>query len=92
MTRVTNKDTEHANALVKTIESDDFFDGAYKGKVITVHSQTKGEEKDEVVEQLLTVEDPANPVEIVVHVNMLKEGWDVTNLYAAAVSATKSGS
>ncbi|MFN7842255.1 MAG: helicase-related protein, partial [Pirellula sp.] len=56
-------------------------DGAYKGKVITVHSQTKGEEKDEVVEQLLTVEDPANPVEIVVHVNMLKEGWDVTNLY-----------
>lgn len=78
---VVAKDTEHANAIVKTIESDDFFDGAYKGKVITVHSQTKGEEKDEVVEQLLTVEDPANPVEIVVHVNMLKEGWDVTNLY-----------
>lgn len=78
---VVAKDTEHANALMKTIESEDFFDGAYKGKVITVHSQTKGEEKDEVVEKLLTVEDPANPVEIVVHVNMLKEGWDVTNLY-----------
>jgi type III restriction enzyme len=27
------------------------------------------------------VEDPANPTEIVIHVNMLKEGWDVTNLY-----------
>jgi len=27
------------------------------------------------------VEDPNNPTEIVVHVNMLKEGWDVTNLY-----------
>ena len=78
---VVAKDTEHANALMATIESKDFFDGAYKGKVITVHSKTKGEEKDEVVEQLLTVEDPANPVEIVVHVNMLKEGWDVTNLY-----------
>lgn len=78
---VVARDTEHANALVKTIESDDFFDGAYKGKCITVHSKTKGEEKDEVVEQLLTVEDPKNPVEIVVHVNMLKEGWDVTNLY-----------
>jgi type III restriction enzyme len=78
---VVAKDTEHANAIVQTIESNDFFEGAYKGKVITVHSQTKGEEKDEVVEQLLTVEDPANPVEIVVHVNMLKEGWDVTNLY-----------
>ncbi len=75
------RDTEHANALMQTIESDSFFDGAYKGKVITVHSKTSGEEKDEVVEQLLTVEDPKNPVEIVVHVNMLKEGWDVTNLY-----------
>jgi type III restriction enzyme len=75
------RDTEHANALMQTIESDAFFDGAYKGKVITVHSKTSGEEKDEVVEQLLTVEDPKNPVEIVVHVNMLKEGWDVTNLY-----------
>jgi len=78
---VVAKDTEHANALMATIESKDFFDGAYKGKVITVHSKTTGDEKDEIVEQLLTVEDPANPVEIVVHVNMLKEGWDVTNLY-----------
>lgn len=78
---VVAKDTDHANALMATIESDDFFDGAYKGKVITVHSKTKGEEKDEVVEKLLKVEDPTNPVEIVVHVNMLKEGWDVTNLY-----------
>jgi type III restriction enzyme len=78
---VVAKDTEHANALVKTIEDASFFEGQYKGKVITVHSQTKGEEKDETVQQLLTVEDPNNPVEIVVHVNMLKEGWDVTNLY-----------
>lgn len=78
---VVAQDTEHANALVKTVESDEFFEGQYNGKVITVHSQTKGEEKDEIVQQLLTVEDPENPIEIVVHVNMLKEGWDVTNLY-----------
>lgn len=78
---VVAKDIDHANALMATIESKEFFEGAYKGKVITVHSKTKGEENDAVVEQLLTVEDPANPVEIVVHVNMLKEGWDVTNLY-----------
>ncbi|MBI4579512.1 MAG: DEAD/DEAH box helicase family protein [Planctomycetes bacterium] len=73
--------TEHANALVRTVEGDDFFEGRYKGRVITVHSAQTGEEKDETVQQLLTVEDPANPVQIVVHVNMLKEGWDVTNLY-----------
>ncbi|MBL0316351.1 MAG: hypothetical protein IPP69_11445 [Flavobacteriales bacterium] len=28
-----------------------------------------------------TVEHPDNPIEIVIHVNMLAEGWDVTNLY-----------
>ena len=74
-------DTAHANALQQTVESEGFFDGRYKGKVIQVHSNIRGEEKDDVVQQLLTVEHPDNPVEIVIHVNMLKEGWDVTNLY-----------
>ena len=37
--------------------------------------------EEETVEKLLTVEQNDNPVEIVIHVNMLKEGWDVTNLY-----------
>ena len=78
---VVAQDTAHANALVRLMEEPDFFEGRYKGKVITVHSNQRGEEKDETVQQLLTVEDPANPVEIVVHVNMLKEGWDVTNLF-----------
>lgn len=78
---VVAQDTTHANALQQVIESDEFFEGRYKGKIITVHSNIRGEEKDDVVEQLLDVEDPKNPVEIVIHVNMLKEGWDVTNLY-----------
>lgn len=78
---VVAENTEHANAIVKTMESDDFFEGRYKGRVITVHSAQTGEEKDDTVAQLLTVEDPNNPTEVVVHVNMLKEGWDVTNLY-----------
>jgi type III restriction enzyme len=78
---VVAKDTTHANDLLKRIEADDFFGGRYKGRVITVHSNQTGEEKDETVQQLLSVEDPANPTEIVIHVNMLKEGWDVTNLY-----------
>jgi type III restriction enzyme len=74
-------DTAHANALQQVIEGDGFFEGRYKGKVIQVHSNIRGEEKDDVVQQLLTVEHADNPVEIVIHVNMLKEGWDVTNLY-----------
>jgi type III restriction enzyme len=78
---VVAKDTTHAEELLKDIEADTFFEGRYKGRVITVHSNQSGEEKDETVQQLLSVEDPANATEIVIHVNMLKEGWDVTNLY-----------
>jgi type III restriction enzyme len=78
---VVAQDTTHAAALQQVIEGDDFFEGRYKGKVIQVHSALRGEEKDEVVQQLLTVEHVDNPVEIVIHVNMLKEGWDVTNLF-----------
>ena len=78
---VVAKDTGHAGDLLKKIEASDFFEGRYKGRVITVHSNQSGEEKDETVQQLLSVEDPQNPTEIVIHVNMLKEGWDVTNLY-----------
>lgn len=78
---VVAQDTGHADSLVKIIEDESFFDGRYKGRVITVHSGQKGEERDETVQQLLSVEDPGNPTEIVIHVNMLKEGWDVTNLY-----------
>lgn len=34
-----------------------------------------------MIEKLLAVESENEPTEIVIHVNMLKEGWDVTNLY-----------
>ena len=75
------EDTTHAGELVRLLESDEFFDGQYKGRVVQVHSGQRGAEKDENVERLLAVESPDEPTEIVVHVNMLKEGWDVTNLY-----------
>ena len=78
---VVAQNTDHANSLVRTMEDESFFDGRYKGRVITVHSGQTGEERDDTIQQLLSVEDPSNPTEIVVHVNMLKEGWDVTNLY-----------
>ena len=34
-----------------------------------------------MITRLLAVESVDEPTEIVIHVNMLKEGWDVTNLY-----------
>jgi len=75
------KDTEHAGTLRAMIRSDRFFGGRYSDKVMEIHSNQKGEEKEENIRQLLSLEDPDNPIEIVIHVNMLKEGWDVTNLY-----------
>ena len=78
---VVAKDTTHAQWLEEQIKSDEFFRGYYKDKVMQIHSQQKGIEKDENIARLLTLENPANKIEIVIHVNMLKEGWDVTNLY-----------
>ena len=75
------RDTSHASQLMKLITTD-LFDGRYAGKVIQVDSgTTSGAEGDEVVKRLLAVESYDEPTEIVIHVNMLKEGWDVTNLY-----------
>jgi type III restriction enzyme len=46
-----------------------------------VDSSKTGAEEEEMIERLLKVEHTDEPTEIVIHVNMLKEGWDVTNLY-----------
>jgi type III restriction enzyme len=77
---VVAKDTAHAAALKARIESDDFFGGQYRGKVAEVHSNLTGEESNEAMARLVGLEHDAT-TEIVIHVNKLKEGWDVTNLY-----------
>ncbi len=75
------KDTNHATTIHNYICSDEFKDGYYKDKTIMIHSRQARTESDENTRLLLAVEDPENPVEIVIHVNKLKEGWDVNNLY-----------
>lgn len=75
------KDTDHATRVESFIKSDEFRNSAYRDKTIIVHSKQKGSETEANTRLLLDVENPENPVEIVIHVNMLKEGWDVNNLY-----------
>lgn len=75
------RDTTHAGQLLALIKSGAFFEGRYKDKVIQVDSSRTGVEEEKMIEDLLTVEHTDDPTEIVIHVNMLKEGWDVTNLY-----------
>ena len=75
---VSCKDTSHAKSICDYVISDEFYDGEFKEKVLQIDSSSK---TDEQLEQLLTLEKPDNFIEIVIHVDMLKEGWDVANLY-----------
>lgn len=75
------KDMEHSRQIREYLTSPDFFRGYYKDKVLEINSAQRGAEKDENIKLLLSLENPDNRIEIVIHVNMLKEGWDVTNLY-----------
>jgi type III restriction enzyme len=75
------RDTTYAGQLFQLIQSDGFFEGRYREKVIQVDSSKTGKDEEEMIERLLKVEAASEPTEVVIHVNMLKEGWDVTNLY-----------
>ena len=55
-----------------------FMEGRYADAVLTVHSN----KPDEALAELETVEDLDSRVRVIVSVGMLKEGWDVKNVYA----------
>ena len=65
-------DTTYAGEIEAYLKSGDFYGGKYADRV---------RNNDEAIAQLLDIERPGNKIEIVLHVNMLSEGWDVTNLY-----------
>src|SRR6185436_15236403 len=60
--------------------SSEFFGGTFADAVLVVHSNAP----DEALAALATVEEPDSPVRIVISVGMLKEGWDVKNVYVIA--------
>ena len=64
----------------KILRSQEFFSGAYADSVLVVHSDAA----DEALEALAKVEEPDSPVRIIISVGMLKEGWDVKNVYVIA--------
>jgi type III restriction enzyme len=73
------KDINHATEVFEYMSSNAFYKGQFEGKVLQIDSSTK--KVEEIEKQFLSLESPENEIEIVIHVNMLKEGWDVTNLY-----------
>jgi type III restriction enzyme len=77
---VVAKSIEDANEYGEILRSPDFFGGAYADSVLVVHSK----ESDEALAALDTLEDPDSTVRVVISVGMLKEGWDVRNVYVIA--------
>lgn len=73
------RDTTHAREVYDYVTGPQFFNGDYAGKTLQIDSTTRTTE--EIEKQFVGLESLKNPIEIVIHVNMLKEGWDVSNLY-----------
>jgi type III restriction enzyme len=78
---VVAKDIAHSRQIRDFLTSAECYDGYYADKVLEINSKQGKVESDENTELLLGLEHPDNRIEIVIHVDKLKEGWDVTNLY-----------
>jgi type III restriction enzyme len=77
---VVARDIADADEYGQILRSAEFFGGQYADSVLVVHSKAP----DEALEALAKVEDQTSPVRIIISVGMLKEGWDVRNVYVIA--------
>lgn len=77
---VVAKTTDDADEYGRILQSSEFFGGSYADSVLVVHSKAP----DEALAALAEVEEPDSPVRIIISVGMLKEGWDVKNVYVIA--------
>lgn len=78
------KDTAEADEFRDVLASHEFDAGKWADTILLVHSKLKGEEKEKALADLAAVEEPESKVRIIVSVGMLKEGWDVKNVYVIA--------
>lgn len=77
---VVAKSIDDAEEYGDILRSQEFFGAAYADSVLVVHSNAP----DEALAELAKVEEAASPVRIIISVGMLKEGWDVHNVYVIA--------
>lgn len=79
---VVAKDTTEADEWASIVRSGEFMGGEYQDAVLVVHSKAaKDDLADEQLRSLKDVENPDSPIRVVVSVAMLKEGWDVKNVF-----------
>lgn len=72
------RDVTHASSLMNKIQSDDFAKGYYKNKTIQIDSSVN---EDSLIQQILQLERFEDPTEVIIHINMLKEGWEISRLF-----------
>ena len=77
---VVAKDIADADEYGAILASREFYGGAFAERVLVVHSKAP----DEALAELAKVEDLTSPIRIIISVGMLKEGWDVRNVYVIA--------
>lgn len=68
---------DNANAVAEVLRKPGMFEDDYESRVLTVHSAAP----DDALARLAAVEEPTSPVRVIVSVSMLKEGWDVKNIF-----------
>ncbi|MDX3066823.1 DEAD/DEAH box helicase family protein [Streptomyces sp. ND04-05B] len=75
---------EEAEEFQAVLDSITFDGGQWVGTTLLIHSKLTGEAKEKALADLQAVEDSDSPVRIIISVGMLKEGWDVKNVYVIA--------
>ena len=78
------RNIDEAIEFQAVLDSNTFDGGAWVGKTLLVHSRLTGEDKEKALADLEAVEGADSPVRIIISVGMLKEGWDVKNVYVIA--------
>lgn len=68
---------DNANAVAETLRKPDLLGEQYDEQVLVIHSDAP----DDALARLDAVEQSDSKVRVIVSVSMLKEGWDVKNIY-----------
>ena len=68
---------DNANAVAEVLAKPGLYGDDYPNAVLVVHSDAP----DDALARLAAVEELDSPVRVIVSVSMLKEGWDVKNIF-----------
>jgi type III restriction enzyme len=68
---------DQANQVGEILGRPNLLGDKASSEVLVIHSQSS----DDALAQLAQVEEPDSPIKVIINVSMLKEGWDVKNIF-----------